>query len=418
MTNGMSSVAQEPITPAVQARAARWSIAFACGIGVACGLASVLTATFQVFLAPLQGEFGWSRPQLFLALTLTLLVVTALAPSFGSLVDRIGARRLILLSLLLEAAVMASFARQTASLPLLYLRYIALAVLGIGTTHVGFARIVTEWFDGRRGFALGIMLAGLGVGNMLWPLLTQTSIDRLGWRNAYLVIAAVIVVAGFGSVMLFVPARPQGAAGVAAAASRAAAVGMSRREALRNRTFWQLMIAFLAIGISISSVQSHMVPLLRSRGVDATLAASVLSVLGAALVLGRLTAGWLMDRVFAPRVAVAFLIGPLLAVALLAAGVTGPWAFLAGLLTGLALGAEMDVTTYLCGRYFGVRNFGAIFAFFYAAYTLGAAFGPLGTAIAVDKSGSYTPVLLVHGALIALGAILLARLPAFPRWES
>jgi MFS family permease len=403
-----------------------WWVAIACGIGMGCGVAAVLTGTFQVFLAPLQAEFGWTRPQLFMALTLTLLVVTGLAPAFGSLVDRVGARRLILGGLVLEAAMLASFAWQTGSLAALYTRYVLLAVLAMGTTHVGFARVITVWFDRRRGLALGVMLAGLGVGNLVWPVLTQWSIDEFGWRGAYLVIAGVVLVVGFGTVALVVRESPQSmgltvdglpAAEAAAAASRAH-YGMTRAEAMRTSTFWLMLAAFLLIGASISSVQGHMIPLLRSHGVDATQAAIVLSVLGGALVVGRLAAGWLMDHFFAPRVAIAFLLGPIVAVGLLAAGVTGPWAFVAGLLTGLAVGAEMDVTTYLASRYFGLKAFGAIFAFFYAAYTLGAAFGPLGTAIAADANDGYTEVLIVHGGLMVLGAILLARLPKFPDWNA
>lgn len=403
-----------------------WYVAIACGIGMGCGMASILTSTFQVFLAPLMAEFGWTRPQLFLGLTITLLVVTCCAPFFGVLVDRIGARNLILTGLLLEAAVIASFYYQTASIPALYARYVAMALLAMGTTHVGFARVITVWFDKRRGLALGIMLAGLGVGNMIWPVLTQWGIDQWGWRGAYLMLAVLIVAVGFVTVAAIVRESPQSMGltvdGIPAANEQAARekpnYGMTRGEAMRTPTFWIMLFAFLLIGVSVSSVQGHMIPILTDRGLDATTAATVLSVVGGALVVGRLGAGWLMDHFFAPRVAIAFLVGPIVAIALLASGVTGIWAFVAGILTGLAVGAEMDVTTYLASRYFGVRNFSAIFAFFYAAYTLGAAFGPLGTAIAQGKTGSYDGPLMVHGGLLVVGAILLAVLPRFPSWET
>lgn len=403
-----------------------WIVAIGCGIGMATGIASVLTSTFQVFLQPLQAEFGWTRPQLFGALTVTLLVVTASAPFFGVIVDKFGARRLILTGLLLEGLVMASFAWQDDSIGMLYVRYVALALVAMGTTHIAFARVITVWFDRQRGLALGIMLAGVGLGNIVWPVLTQWAIDTWGWRAAYLVIAVIILVVGLGVVALLVRDSPESMGltvdGVEARAASVstpagAAYGMERREAMRTRTFWLMLAAFLLIGASVSSVQGHMIPILTSRGVSASTAAIVLSILGGSLVVGRIAAGWLMDRYFAPRVAVAFLIGPIVAIALLGAGVTGVWAFVAGALTGLAVGAEMDVTTFLAGRYFGVRHFSAIFAFFYAVYTLGAAFGPLGTAIAADINGGYTGVLMVHAGLLVLGALLLLQLPRFPRWE-
>ena len=402
-----------------------WYVAIACGIGLGCGLASVITATFPIFLAPLRAEFGWSQPQVFGALALTTLTVAIAAPFFGAVVDRIGARRMILAGLLLEALVVASFARQTASLPSFYLRYIALALLALGTTHVAFTRVITMWFDRRRGMALGITLAGLGVGSMVWPLLAQWVIGAYGWREAYLVLAGTIAVVGLSTVALVVRDSPHpmglavdGAAGAALASApeKRALSGMAVREALRTREFRLMLAAFIFIGASISSVQVHLVPLLTSRGVSPMLAATAMSVLAAALVIGRLTAGWLMDRMFAPRVAIAFLIGPIVAIALLAAGATGGLAFLAGILMGLAVGAEVDVTALLASRYFGLRNFSGIYAFFYGAYALGAAFGPLITAIAVDKNGGYTEVLGVHAALLVVGAVLLARLPPFPRW--
>jgi MFS family permease len=189
------------------------------------------------------------------------------------------------------------------------------------------------------------------------------------------------------------------------------------REALATRTFWFMLVTFLLIGVGITSVQVHLVPLLVSRGVTPMRAANALSILAMALIVGRVAAGWLMDRFFAPRVAIAFLLGPIVAMLLLAAGVSGWLAFLAGILTGLAVGAEVDVTAFLASRYFGVRHFSSIYAWYYSAYSLGAGLGPLMTAGAVDRLGGYGGILLVHCGLLVLSAILLARLPAFPQWS-
>lgn len=165
----------------------------------------------------------------------------------------------------------------------------------------------------------------------------------------------------------------------------------------------------------MTSIQVHLVPLLVGRGVSPMRAANALSILAVALVIGRIGAGWLMDRFFAPRVAVAFLLGPIVAIVMLAAGVSGWLAFVAGILTGLAAGAEVDVTAYLTSRYFGLRFFSSIYAWYYGAYSLGAGLGPLMTANAVDRFGGYTEILIVHGAMLAVAAILLARLPPFPK---
>jgi MFS family permease len=402
-----------------------WYVALACGAGLACGLASVITATFSIFLAPLRAEFSWTQPQVFVALFVTTATVTVAAPFFGALVDRVGAKRMIIAGLLLEAMVIGSFSLQGASLAEFYARYAVLAVLGLGTTHVAFTRVISVWFTRRRGLALGLALAGLGLGGFGWPLLAQWAIQTVGWRQGYVIIAAVIAVVPTSIIGLVVRDTPQamglqpdGDSGPSDPGTGAQpASGFSVREALATARFWMMLGAFLLIGTAITSVQVHLVPLLTGRGVEPMLAATAMSVLAVALVFGRLAAGWLMDRFFAPRVAIAFLLGPIVAVALLAAGVTGPLAFLAGILTGLAAGAEVDVTAYLTSRYFGLRFFSSIYAFYYSAYSLGAGIGPLVTAQAVQATGGYTSILYAHAGLLVVATVLLGRLPPFPRWE-
>lgn len=401
-----------------------WYVALGCGVGLACGLASVITATFPIFLGPLLGEFGWTQSQAYTAVFLTTAAATVASPFVGALVDRVGARRVILIALLLEALVIASFATQTDSIGSFYVRYVVLAILGLGTTHIAFARVISMWFDRRRGLALGVALAGVGVGGAVWPLLTQWAIDLYGWRNAYLVVAAVIVGVGMTVLALVVRDTPQslgltpdGDPVPAGAASAAPEPGYTLRETMRQPRFWLMLFTFVLIGASVQSIILHLVPLLKERGVEPMRAATAQSMVFVALIFGRVAAGWLMDRFFAPRVAIAFLVGPIVGVLLLAAGASGTGAFMAGILTGLAAGAEVDVTAYLASRYFGVRYFSRIYAWFYSAYSLGAGIGPLATARGVETFRGYTEVLYVHGAVLTLAALLLTALPAFPTWK-
>ncbi|MFZ1624612.1 MAG: MFS transporter [Gammaproteobacteria bacterium] len=400
-----------------------WYVALGCGIGLACGLASVLTYTFGVFVTPLRAEFNWSQTEVFAALFLCVLTMTFVAPFFGLLVDRLGARRVILSGLVFEAALIASFYFQDANILSYYLRYVALAVLGVGTTHIAFTRIIALWFDRQRGLALGVTLAGVGIGGFAWPILTQWAIDAFGWRSAWLVIAAAIILVGGTIVLLVVRDSPQSMGllpdGDTAVSSRDKAVkssapGVTLKQALATRQFWMMLVIFLLIGAAVTSIQVHLVPLLISRGVTPMRAANALSILAVALLFGRVAAGWLMDRIFAPRVAIAFLLGPVVAIFLLASGASGWLAFVAGILTGLAAGAEVDVTAYLVSRYFGLQHFSSIYAWYYSAYSLGAGLGPLATANAVDRFGGYTEILLVHAMMLVIATLLLTRLPAFP----
>ncbi|MEO7387333.1 MAG: MFS transporter [Gammaproteobacteria bacterium] len=401
-----------------------WYVAIACGLGLACGLASVITATFSIFLGPLRAEFGWTPSETFTGLLLVTAAVTVAAPFIGSLVDRFGAKRMILTGFLLEGAVIASFATQTESLPTFYARYIALAILGLGTTHVAFARVISVWFDRRRGLALGLALAGLGVGGIVWPLLSQWAITEYGWRTAYVVVALAVATVGILSIGLVVRESPESMGllpdgdlvrtTAGAPSTPTGQTGFTLAETMRQGHFWLMLAAFMLIGVAVQSLILHLVPMLVMRDVAPMRAAQAQSLVAAALIVGRLVAGTLMDRFFAPRVAIAFLMGPIVGIVLLASGASGTAAFLAGMLAGLAAGAEVDVTAFLASRYFGLKYFSRTYAWFYSAYSAGAGLGPLITAQAVERYGGYTEILYVHAGLLILAALLLSRLKPFP----
>jgi MFS family permease len=402
-----------------------WYVAVACGLGLACGLASVITATFSIFLGPLRAEFGWTPSETFTGLLLVTATVTIAAPFIGSLVDRFGAKRIILVGFVMQAAVIASFATQTDSLLTFYARYIALAILGLGTTHVAFARVISVWFDRRRGLALGMALAGLGLGGIVWPLLSQWAITEYGWRTAYVIVALAVATVGILSIGLVVRESPESMGLLPDGDEKPEGIpgttpmtviqsGFTLAETLRQGQFWLMLAAFLLIGVAVQSLILHLVPMLVMRNVEPMRAAQAQSLVAAALVVGRLGAGLLMDRFFAPRVAIAFLVGPVVGMILLASGASGTSAFIAGMLTGLAAGAEVDVTAFLASRYFGLRYFSRIYAWFYSAYSAGAGIGPLITARAVERYGDYTEILYVHAGLLVVAALMLSCLKPFP----
>ena len=121
-----------------------------------------------------------------------------------------------------------------------------------------------------------------------------------------------------------------------------------------------------------------------------------------------------MDRYFAPRVALIFLLAPVIGLAMLAPGADGTAAFAAAALIGVAAGAEVDVIAYLSSRYFGMLQYSRIYGTFYALYSLGGGVGPLLTATAAERSGGYTLTLWAHIGILVLCAASLATFRRFP----
>lgn len=400
-----------------------WRVVAASTIGLGCGLGTLVAATFGVFLGPLQQEFSWAQSEVLSALLVVTITASFLAPIVGAVVDRFGARRIILASFVAEMLIVGSLAFQSDDLWTFYLRFFLLAAFTLGTTHVAFARVLTVWFDRRRGLALGIALSGIGIGGFIWPLYAQFMIGEFGWRNAYLLLAVAVAVFALPVIFFWLKDTPQSvgqwpdgdaAPGADRSATVSSAQGMTLGEASRTTQYWLMIVTFFLIGFVVQSIILHLVPLLTGRGVSPMRAALAQSVLFLALTSGRLVTGWLMDRFFAPRVALAFLIAPIVGIVMLALGVSEWLAVISALLVGLAVGAEVDVLAYLTGRYFGARHFAAVYGSFYGIYSLSGGIGPFVTALAVERFGGYTPVLLAHSVVLVLCCGLLLRFAAFP----
>ena len=143
-----------------------WWVVLASGVGLALHFGPIIVATFGVFLKPLSQEFGWSRTQISLAFSLATLGLTVAVPFIGRLVDRFGARRVILPAVLLFGLSVLSLSFLSAHLWHFYAIYLLMGVVGSGTTPVPYAKVISRWFDRKRGLALGLAVAGIAVGGI------------------------------------------------------------------------------------------------------------------------------------------------------------------------------------------------------------------------------------------------------------
>lgn len=404
-----------------------WWIVLVAGIGMFMGYGPIISFTFGVFLKPLSTEFGWSRAEISLAFSLSLLVLSGALPLVGRLVDRWGARKVIVPSVLLFAFGLFSFALLSARLWHFYAIYLFLGIVGGGTAPIPYSNVISHWFDRRRGLALGLSMVGLGLGTFIMPFLAQTLIEAVGWRQAYMLIGVMVGAVAIPVVGLFLKETPHmlglwpdGERGGHRGATSTGAHqdGLSFHEAWHTGTFWLMVGAFFLVSASVHGCLIHLVPLLTDRGVSAQNAALATSLLGGALLLGRVGTGYLLDRFFASLVAVCFFCGAALGIGLLWGGITGSVAFAAAFLIGLGLGAEGDIIAYLVSRYFGLRAFGEIYGYAFAAFTLGGVIGPVCMGIGFDAMDSYRFVLGVFVIATLIAAGLMTRLGPYRVWET
>jgi predicted MFS family arabinose efflux permease len=385
-----------------------WGVVFGASLGQVVGLAPVLILAFGVFIKPVADATGWSRGEISLALTVLAGVGVLASPLVGRLSDRVGPRAVILGSATLMGLGLISLLAAPEHLIVFVLWYAGVGLLGAGQAPLTYTHVLVGWFDRRRGLALGLGLAGVGIGTALMPSVAQRLIDSFGWRGAFAGLGVLVLAVAVPAALLFLRDPPHRDRSGATVGSE----GATLREALRDGRFWLIAVSFLLVGGALSGVSVHLPALLSDRGVSAQTAAAVMGGFGVSLLVGRLITGVLLDRFPAPLVTAGAVILPTLGVAMLAGGASGPQAVVAAMLAGLGVGAEVDLMAYLVSRGFGQRAFGAIYGMTFALFTLGIGAGPAMMGLAHDHTGGYGAVLWGFAAAMSVAVVLLLSLSA------
>jgi MFS family permease len=158
---------------------------------------------------------------------------------------------------------------------------------------------------------------------------------------------------------------------------------------------------------------THLAALLTDRAISANDAALCASILGGSSLLSRIAVGWLLDRFFGPRVALAINLITAIGIFLLARASNFAVGSLAAALIGVGAGGEAAITPYLLTRYFGLRAFSTLYGLTWTFYAAAGAIGPVILGRAFDLTGSYTSLLVILAAALGLAATTNLLLPRY-----
>ena len=384
-----------------------WLAVGASAAGLILSTGPLAVYSFGVFVRPLTAEFGWTRTGLFAALSFFQFGMAFSSPLWGVLLDRFGPRRVLLFSMTALSLLVASIGLLTPHLWHLYLVFLGIPLLGGSASPLGYSAIMVRRFDRKLGFALGLSLMGVGIGGAALPPLAQFLLGEFGWRTAYVALG----------VLTFVVTLP-----AALLATRNASGPVPRRTGaplpimplLRTRAYVLMSAAFVLLGVVSVGILANLVPMMVDHGFTPPEAARLAGLSGLAVLVARGGLGWVLDRVHAPYVLalVAAITGavPLL----LTYGEGAAAGYLAAVLLGSAIGAEVDFISFLVRRYFDQAAFGRLYGIAFGLYILGTALGPITLGYSFDSLGGYRPGLLLFVALslAAAGAAL-----AMPRYS-
>ena len=393
-----------------------WPILLASILGSGTGVAVITGYSMGALVAPLVETFGWSRAEVTAAPLCSSIGYFAAGFGVGALADRYGARTIALISQALLVPAFAALSFLQPQIWTLYLGYFLLALLGAGTLPMIWSRVVIGWFVASRGLALGLSLMGTGIVGALVPSYVRWAAHAYGWQGAYLALAALPLVLSIPTTVLLFRENPDNAPKIKAKRQKTHdAEGHHFPEALKTLCFWQMSLAFLLVAGVCVAVLVHALSLLNDRGVDRTKAAALVGSFGIAFTVGRLISGSLLDIFRGTRVAVAMYVTGALACGLLL--ISGNNLVLCGVafvVVGLAGGAEHDVAAYFTAKYFGRRNYGAIYGLLYTLVNLGGGLGPFAAGAVFDTTHSYDLALYGGIAIMLLAALLIGTLRAPP----
>jgi MFS family permease len=403
------------------------SISAATGawVGLFVGANAMLSATNSNFMKPLAQAFGVDRTAISAALSVSPLIVAVAVPVCGWAMDRFGLRRVLLPGVIAFGLLMLTLSRVTDIWEFALLQ-VALGIAVSMHSSVGYAKVVSQWFDRWRGLVLGLIVAlGAGVGQTTMPIVSQWLISHYGWRTAYVGIGLVILCFGLPLIALLVR-EPRRAARVGSDPAEAAGSeipGARVAKALRSPTFWLIFVAIMFGSMTLLGTLQHGVPMITEHGFDVNVATQSLSFAFAGVVTGQLTSGVVVNQINTPKVIVPYFAAALIGLLIIHTVRVESGAallFVGASLMGLGLGGEVAQNAYLISRYFGLKSFGSLYGLTFAASNVGIAIGTFSMGKVHDVAHSYGPMRAVFGTcmaisvlcIFALGPYVHARKPA------
>ncbi|MEE8337099.1 MAG: MFS transporter [Dehalococcoidia bacterium] len=389
---------------------------------VSFGAVTFFNPVLGVFFGPLSDQFGWSRAEISLAVTIGSAAAALGSPLVGWVLDRWGGRWVMAASTATMAVCLVVLGGMTA-LWQFYVFYSLGRALGQGVINTGAFVSVANWFVRRRPFATAVASVGQRAGLAALPLLAALVIAASGWRDGFLALAVVVAVTGVLPPLLLMRRRPEdvgllpdGDATPDGAETLPAAVDVdwSLRDSVRTRSYWLLGFAVALMMFSAGSINLHQIPHLEQQGLSTTQAAMIVGVFSLVAAGGGLLGGaaatiWGTRRTLAVSLA-AQSVGVLLLIVtsgLLSALVYALW-------YGLCFGSSVTLSQVIYADYFGRRSLGVIRGSFQPVQLAFNAAGPWIGGFWFDQTGSYGAVFALFLALFLVASLFIA-LSSYPR---
>ena len=396
-TAGRTPVSREP-----------WQTVVAMLLSLTVGLGAMSQYAFGLFIGPIVQDTGWGNRAVSGGVALFLMMSAVGVAVLGALIDRFGPRWPALASVLLCVLSITGASLASSGFQFAAMLGLAGAFYGAGT-GIAFSQVISARFNKRRGLALGIGTAGTGVGGIILPQYSTLLLEYFDWRGSFLALAITVTVIAVPAVFLGLPpGRGVAAAGVVKTRMNPDKARLSK--AVLSRHFVLLAFAVMLASCSSLAMMVHAIGMMTAAGFPLHQAATVMSAVALASIIGRMSGGYLMDILFAPVVS-AFIFA--LAATCAVGTMLAPNAVAAAtclVVFGFVAGAEGDVIPYMISRYFDQAIFGRCFGIIIFLFMIAGGTGVLISSWLYERSGEYTASLIFVALLSATAALLISQM--------
>jgi MFS transporter, OFA family, oxalate/formate antiporter len=340
----------------------------------------------------------------------------------GTIIDRIGARSVILAGVALVGVpllLMGSMTRFWQFEILCIFEVIGFVLAGPIANQV----LISRWFRQRRGRAMGYAYLGLGMGGVVAPLFVNKLAGNLGWRYALELMGAVILAVLFPMGIWVTRSSPEElglfpdgvnateAAGGSSKPNNSATVS----EAVHSDAFWLLLGGSTLVVGAIGAVVQHFILFLKDAGYSATSAARFSTILLAASLGGRVIVGYLADRFRKSHIMAGFyfLIGASVFLLAYPHSSVALWSF--AIVFGFSMGADYMLIPLVTAECFGTASLGKLLALIIMGYSIGQWAAPWMVGRIFDAQHSYWLAWTMIATAGVLGAAAVYAIPRSSR---
>jgi MFS family permease len=349
-------------------------------------------------------QFGWTRAQVTSGNALSKLVV---GPIFGFLagwiVDRFGARRLMMIGVLMAGGALVGLG-SISSLGLFYFFYLFNALGYVCGGPLPNQVLLSHRFDRSRGKAMGFAYLGIGIGGATVPWISHTLAQHFGWQASLRTLGLMIVFVSLPLVLLLKDPPARTTVGTATSPSPMAA--------FKRSSFYLLTLGSMCSIAAVSGTQQNLKLFLSlDRHFTQRDAASVVSLVLAFSIAGRLLIGWLADRFSKKYVMLLTYLLVAAGIPLLFLGTTRLTLYASGAIFGIGLGGDYMIIPLMTAEIFGIEILGRLLGVILTAASIAEAGAPWLIGRLRDATGSYRESCFVLVGIALLGGIAVLGLP-------